>query len=72
MAMLMEEYSLQVVDSVRTMKMAIVRGEVKYPIKGINLLKAHKKSARYNFMPKEWLLGLSLQKLLVLISIFRG
>ncbi|KAJ4727203.1 T-complex protein 1 alpha subunit [Melia azedarach] len=39
-----------VVDAVQSVKMTTVRGEVKYPIKGINILKAHGKSARDSYL----------------------
>ncbi|BAT73547.1 hypothetical protein LR48_Vigan01g036800 [Vigna angularis] len=39
-----------VVDAVQSVKMTNARGEVKYPIKGINILKAHGKSARDSFL----------------------
>ncbi|OIW19280.1 hypothetical protein TanjilG_20405 [Lupinus angustifolius] len=39
-----------VVDAVLAVKMTNARGEVKYPIKGINILKAHGKSARDSFL----------------------
>ncbi|KAK4755386.1 hypothetical protein SAY87_009143 [Trapa incisa] len=39
-----------VVDAVQSVKMTNVRGEVKYPIKGINILKAHGKSARESYL----------------------
>ncbi|KAG2410348.1 T-complex protein [Vigna angularis] len=39
-----------VVDAVQSVKMTNARGEVKYPIKGINILKAHGKSTRDSFL----------------------
>ncbi|KAI0488967.1 hypothetical protein KFK09_028808 [Dendrobium nobile] len=39
-----------VVDAVQAIKTTNARGEVKYPIKGINILKAHGKSARDSYL----------------------
>ncbi|CAN0916095.1 T-complex protein 1 subunit alpha [Linum grandiflorum] len=39
-----------VVDAVLSVKMTNVRGEIKYPIKGVNILKAHGKSARDSYL----------------------
>ncbi|KAJ6879108.1 T-complex protein 1 subunit alpha [Populus alba x Populus x berolinensis] len=39
-----------VVDAVQSIKMTNVRGEVRYPIKGINILKAHGKSVKDSYL----------------------
>ncbi|CAA2945098.1 T-complex protein 1 subunit alpha-like isoform X1 [Olea europaea var. sylvestris] len=46
-----------VVEAVQTVKMTNGRGEVKYPIKGINILKAHGKSARDSYLLKGYALN---------------
>ncbi|XXG77866.1 hypothetical protein AAC387_Pa08g1933 [Persea americana] len=39
-----------VVDAVQAVKTTTARGEIKYPIKGINILKAHGKSAKDSYL----------------------
>ncbi|VFQ75766.1 unnamed protein product [Cuscuta campestris] len=46
-----------VVEAVLSVKMTNARGETKYPIKGINILKAHGKSARDSFLLKGYALN---------------
>ncbi|CAN6937528.1 unnamed protein product [Brassica oleracea] len=46
-----------VVDAVLSVKMTNQRGEIKYPIKGINILKAHGQSARDSYLLKEYALN---------------
>ncbi|XP_022020120.1 T-complex protein 1 subunit alpha [Helianthus annuus] len=46
-----------VVDVVQAVKMTNTRGEIKYPIKGINILKAHGKSAKESYLLKGYALN---------------
>ncbi|GAA0167444.1 chaperonin [Lithospermum erythrorhizon] len=46
-----------IVEAVLAVKMTNARGEIKYPIKGINILKAHGKSARDSFLLKGYALN---------------
>ncbi|KAM7276740.1 hypothetical protein ACFE04_018606 [Oxalis oulophora] len=39
-----------IVEAVQSVKMTNARGEIKYPIKGINILKAHGKSAKESYL----------------------
>ncbi|KAF2608480.1 hypothetical protein F2Q68_00045940 [Brassica cretica] len=47
----------QVVDAVLSVKMTNQRGEIKYPIKGINILKAHGQSVRDSYLLKGYALN---------------
>lgn len=46
-----------VVEAVQACKMTNARGEIKYPIKGINILKAHGKSAKDSYLLKGYALN---------------
>ncbi|KMZ72756.1 T-complex protein 1 subunit alpha [Zostera marina] len=47
------------VDAVQSIKTTNTKGEVKYPIKGINIIKAHGKSARDSYLLKGYALNIS-------------
>lgn len=50
-------YASLVVDAVQAVKMTNARGEVKYPIKSINILKAHGKSAKDSYLLRGYALN---------------
>ncbi|KAI3927350.1 hypothetical protein MKX01_027581, partial [Papaver californicum] len=50
-------FAILVVDAVLAVKTTNVRGEIRYPIKGINILKAHGQSAKDSYLLKGYALN---------------